>query len=303
MRRSHELDVTESYTEIWWSLMAYEFPWDYAMAGALAYYNSMAPPNLAEILSRTGELIENPQQRDEHFGILALEMSRRGPRHPKGKAAIRRMNQIHRNAIKHINQGGRKRYSISNEEYLFVLATSMVVQVRWVERYGWRRLGAHEYEAAYLHFRHQGELMGLKDIPGSFSEFARFHDEYIKANFAYSPQAAALFQANQDMVLNVLLERMPQWALPLGRRCARGLIPALLAPHQRKAFGVRTPSALLRFAVHLAIKARSSYVRSLPPREEPAYPDPFPTPTFPDGEYELDRVGPAHTTGVCPFRR
>jgi ER-bound oxygenase mpaB/B'/Rubber oxygenase, catalytic domain len=297
LREIQSMDLEESASHIWWLDMGYEFPWDFSVAGALAFSNSVAPPHMAALLVRTGELTENTQRRMEHFALISLEMVRRGFKDPRGKAAVRQMNRIHKNAVKHISDGNQQ-WSISNDEYLFVLATSMLVQARWVDRYGWRPLSEQERNAACLHMREQGEHMGLKDIPGSYEEFARFHDDYVEANFRYSPEAETLWRILRNTVIEPMAGWLPERLRPLGRRVAEAALPALLTPHMRKAFGVRKPSRVLCLAVDAAIKARSAYVRRQSPRTEPAYPDPLPTPSFPNGEYEIEKLGPAHTTGA-----
>jgi hypothetical protein len=145
--------------------------------------------------------------------------------------------------------------------------------------------------------REQGELMGLKDIPGSYEEFARFHDAYVERTFAYSPEAVTLWQVLRNTVIEPMAAWLPKRLQPLGRKVAAAALPALLTPHMRKAFGVSEPSRLLQLAVDAALKARAAYVRRQPPRQEAAYPDPLPTPSFPTGEFKMEELGPAHTAG------
>ncbi|MER5771770.1 oxygenase MpaB family protein [Streptomyces sp. NPDC001985] len=289
------MDVKENASHIWWLDMGYEFPWDFSVSGALAFANSVAPPHMAALLVRTGELTENTQRRMEHFALISLEMVRSGFKDPRGKAAVRQMNRIHKSAVKHISAEDGHQWSISNDEYLFVLATSMLVQSRWVERYGWRKLSDQERNAAYLHMREQGEHMGLKDIPGSYEAFAAFHDAYVEKHFAYSPEAVTLWGVLQHTVIEPLAGWLPERLRPLGRRAAKAALPALMTPHMRLAFGVRAPSRALQLAVDTAIRARSAYVRRQPPRTEPAYPDPLPTPSFPNADYRIEELGPDHT--------
>lgn len=297
LREIQKMDVEESCSHIWWLDMGYEFPWDYSIAGALAFANSVAPPHMAALLVRTGELTENTQRRMEHFALISLEMVRRGFKDERGRAAVRQMNRIHKNAVKHISDDN-EQWSIHNDEYLFTLATSMLIQARWVDRYGWRPLSEQEHLAGYLHMKQQGQHMGLKDLPGSYEEFARFHDEYVEANLRYSPEAETLWSILRPTVTEPMAGWLPERLRPLGRRLAEAAVPALLSPHMRTAFGVRTPSRLLCLLVDAAIRLRSAWVRRQPPRTEPAYPDPLPTPGFPTGEYEIENLGPAHTAGA-----
>ncbi|MFD7322435.1 oxygenase MpaB family protein [Streptomyces sp. NPDC059875] len=297
LKQIESMDVNEKYSHIWWLGIGYEYPWDFSVAGALAFANSVAPPHMAALLVRTGEITENTQRRMEHFGLIAMQMVRHGFKDDRGKAAVRQMNRIHKNAVKHISDEN-KQWSISNEDYLFVLATSMLGPVRWVDRYAWRPTSRQEKVAAYLHIKEQGELMGLKDMPGSYQEMARFHDDYVEAHFAYSPEAEKLWRALEPTVVEPMVGHVPERWRPTARRLAKAGMPALLGPHMRRAFGVREPSRLLCLAVDAAIKARSAYVRRQPPRTEAAYPDPLPTPSFPKADYRIEDLGPAHTTGA-----
>lgn len=297
LQEMRRMDVREEYSRIWWMSVDYEFPWDFSVAGSLAFYNSVAPAHMAELLVETGELTENTQRRLEHFGLISLEIARRGFKDPRGRAAVRQLNRIHKNAVKSISDENRQ-WSISNDDYLFVLGTSMVIPARWVDRYAWRPLSRHERTALFLHIKEQGELMGIKEIPDSYEELAKFHDDYVEKHFRYSPDAEKLWKVLEGMIIDPMVGWLPEKARPLGRRAARVAVPALLTPHMRTAFGVREPSRLLCLAVDTAIKARSAYVRRQPPRTAPSVPDPLPTPNFPTGEFDIEKLGPAHTTGV-----
>jgi hypothetical protein len=65
--------------------------------------------------------------------------------HPRGRAAVRRMNQLHR-PFRHV----------AAEEFGYVLACLTVVPLRWLDRYGWRRPCCHERSATYHFYRELG---------------------------------------------------------------------------------------------------------------------------------------------------
>lgn len=287
------MDLQSEYSRIWWLDMAYEFPWEFSVGGALAFLNSVAPPHMAALLVRTGELTENTRRRMEHFALISTEMVRRGFKDERGKAAVRQMNRIHKSAVKHISNE-HEQWSISNDEYLFVLATSMLTQARWVDQHGWRKLSDREKASAYLHMREQGQHMGLKDIPGSYEDFARFHDSYVAEHFTYSPEAATLWGVLQPIVISPFTGWLPQRLKPLGAKIVKAALPALLTPELRTAFGVSEPSRLLQLVVDSALKARAAYARRQPPRVDSVYPDPLPTPSFPDGKFDIEELGPDH---------
>nr|WP_042188988.1 oxygenase MpaB family protein [Kibdelosporangium sp. MJ126-NF4]CEL18583.1 hypothetical protein [Kibdelosporangium sp. MJ126-NF4]CTQ98067.1 hypothetical protein [Kibdelosporangium sp. MJ126-NF4] len=298
-RRAIEaMDVHESCSDIWLQDMAYEFPWEWQVAGSVAFYASFAPVRLAELLVRTRELTENTEKRLEDTSILMWETFRHGVRGPEGKAAVRQLNRIHRNAVRHISDEHRT-WEITGEDYLFVLATTFLTTIRVAQRITWRPLIDQERTGAYLHFREIGEVMGLKDIPRTYADMARFHDDYAARHIRYSPEARRLYLATRDMIVDVLTmwlpERSPAWFAGLMRRIAVSVLPAIVPKVLRTAFGMRDPSPLLSVAVGAAMRVRGAVVRRMSPRTEPAIPDRFPTEEFPDGDYRIDQIGPTHT--------
>ncbi|ALG09317.1 oxygenase MpaB family protein [Kibdelosporangium phytohabitans] len=299
-REIEAMDVKESCSEIWLLDMAYEFPWEWQIAGSAAFYASLAPARLAELLVRTRELTENTEKRLEDTSILMWETFRHGVRGKQGKAAVRQLNRIHRNAVRHISDEHRT-WEITNEDYLFVLATTFLTTIRVAADITWRPLTEQERTAAYLHFREIGEVMGLKDIPQTYAEIAEFHDDYAARHIRYTPEAEQLYMAGRGMIVDVLTmwlpERSPAWFTAVTRRIAVAALPALMPEMLRTAFGIPAPSRLLSAVVGAGMRLRGAVVRRMSPRTESAIPDRFPTEKFPDADYTMDQIGPAHTVG------
>jgi len=294
LRLIEQMDPEENYHEIWALDLLYEFPWDLDIGNWLAFYNTITPPDDARMLARTGEMVHNTQRRLDQMASLMWEMNRNGFAHPRGKAAVRQMNRIHKNSVKHVNAGGGQ-WDITNDQYLYVLATTMLTPQRWLDRYGWRPVSPRERRAAVLFIRDFGQHMGLNNIPETYEEFERFHDEYEARHVVYTPEAARLWQATRGRLADRLVGWLPprprRWCAPVAKR----VLPVLLSDAQRRAFGLRTPSAPWRGAVRMGLRARAQYVRLSGPRTEPATPDRLPTWTYPAGEYEIAQVGPAHS--------
>ncbi|MFC4560994.1 oxygenase MpaB family protein [Nocardiopsis mangrovi] len=293
LREIESRDIDRDYSTVWLLDMAYEFPWDMQVGGSVGFYCSLAPPRMAALLAHTRELTGDTARRIDDTNILMWEMFRNGFSGPRGKAAVRQMNRIHRNAVRHANKDGGT-WSITNDEYLFVLSAIMVNMVRAVDRYGWRRFSDAERRAACLHFRDMGAHMGITDMPETFDGFARFHDAYLADEVAYSADAAALWQATSGMFTEVLIGWLPPRLHPLASPIARRIMPALLGPELCRAFGLAAPSRALTGAVTAALRLRSAYVRRTRPRTESAMPDVMPTARFPEGDYEFPDVGPDH---------
>ncbi|CAM4011335.1 oxygenase MpaB family protein [Kibdelosporangium persicum] len=294
LREIESMDVAESCSRIWLLDMAYEFPWEWQIAGSIAFYASFAPARLAELLVRTGELTGNTEKRLEDTSILMWETFRHGVRGKEGKAAVRQLNRIHRNAVRHISDEHRQ-WRITNEDYLFVLATTMLTTIRCARRITWRPLSDKEITAAYLHFREIGEVMGLKQIPQTYAEMAQFHDGYVAKHVRYSAEAERLYLATRGMIVDVLTGWMPKRLAGAGQRLALAGLPALLPKELRTAFGVPDPSPALSAVVNTVFRLRAAFVRRMSPRTESAMPDRFPTEKFPDADYRMDQIGPAHT--------
>ena len=77
----------------------------------------------------------------------------------RGHAAVRRLNKIHGH------------YDIPNDEFAYVLATTIVGPVRWISEYGWRPLDPHELVAITRVTTRFGELMGIKGLPSTYDGY------------------------------------------------------------------------------------------------------------------------------------
>lgn len=288
------MDPARDYHKIWATDFLYEFPWDTDISLWLGFYNTITPPNEAKLLVRTGEFLERSQQRLDEQATLMWEMTRHGFADSRGTAAMRQMNRIHKNAVKHISVDG-EQWSIGNQQYLFALASTLVFPQRWLDQHGWRRVSPTERRAAVLFYREFGQHMGLKDIPETYEEFERFLDDYEAAHIVYSPEAARLWAATRQRLAQRLVFWLPprlwRWAMPIGER----IMPVLLTDTQRRAFGVDTPSRPWRATVHAGLRFRAWLMRRARPRVEPAYPERMPSFTYPAADYEVAEMGPEHS--------
>jgi uncharacterized protein (DUF2236 family) len=272
LRQIQELDPERDYQEIYRISTEYEFPWDVNRALELALFRTYAVPSVGGLLDRTREFADRGQKRYDDTVVLLYEMTRDGGMDsPRGRAAVRRMNRIH------------GRYPISNDDFLYVLSTFVVVPVRWMSRYGWRPYSRHEVRATVNNFRHMGRLMGLKDIPETYEEFSTFLDEYERKHYAYNEPSRRVAEAT----IAVFQGWFPGFLRPLARR---GVL-ALTDPPLRQALGLRRSPRALEVAADRALRARALAVRLLPARPDSMPKKPRPR-TYRDG-YTLGEVGPA----------
>jgi ER-bound oxygenase mpaB/B'/Rubber oxygenase, catalytic domain len=256
------------------------FGWEVHRALELAIFHTFAAPAISEILDQTGEFADRGQKRYDDTVALLREIGRDGPGSPRGRAAIRRMNWIHRP------------YRISNDDLIYVLATFIVIPVRWIERYGWRDLAADEIRAAVLYYRTVGRLMGIRQMPETYQEFAGYLDTYERDHHSFT-------EANRRLAKS-LIEVIGTWAprsvRPLARRC----VAAALGAPLRQALGLPEPSTLVRAGVHAALRSRAAFIRLLPPLRR-ARKRPRRLRSYPHG-YTLSETGPAWAVGRSPGR-
>ncbi|MFJ5121031.1 oxygenase MpaB family protein [Kitasatospora sp. NPDC088548] len=279
------MDPETEFTEIYRISSWYEFPWDTTQSLSFALYRTYAVPGIGRLLAGTGEFTRRAQKRYDDTTLILEAVVEHGFASEQGREAIRRMNQMHR------------RYDITNDDFLYVLATFVVVPKRWLDDYGWRPYSPHEVRATTNYYRELGRHMGLSGIPGTYEEFERLLDNYERAHFGYD-------QGGRD-VSDATLGLMASWYPAPMRPSMRTSSICLLDDPLREAFGYAKPPAALQQAVRGGMRLRGRLVRLLPPRRRPrlardnrqvrGYPGGYRISelgTFPDG------AGPGRG---CPF--
>jgi hypothetical protein len=252
-RRICALDPARDFHEIYRLMGAREFPWDMTQALSFALFRTYAVPSIGALLARTGELTERAQKRYDDTVLILDAVVEHGPDSSPGRAAIRRMNQMHRS------------YDISNDDLRYVLATFVVTPIRWTDEYGWRRMTEAERVASANYYRVLGRHMGIRDIPATWQAFARFLDAYEREHFGFDAGARGVAEST----LALLATFPPNNRLPVAlvRRISLATMDAPLL----EAFGFAQPHRALRALVRGALKARGRFVRFLPPRREPFF--------------------------------
>jgi hypothetical protein len=257
------------------------FGWEVHRALELAIFHTFAVPGISKVLDQTGEFAHRGQKRYDDTAALLREIGRDGPASPRGRAAIRRMNRIHR------------AYDISNDDLVYVLATFIVIPVRWIKRYGWRDLAADEIRAAVRYYRTAGRLMGIRQMPETYPEFAGYLDAYERDHHSFT-------EANRRLAVS-LIDVIGAWAPRPIRPLARCCVAAALGPPLRRALGLPEPSGLARAGVHAALRSRAALIRLIPPLRR-ARRGPRRLRSYPHG-YALSEVGPAWAAGRNPGRQ
>ena len=167
------LDPETDYREIYRNAVAHEFPWDMNQALSFALFRTYAVPGIGALLDATGEFTERVQKRYDDTALLLEEPAEKGFDHPDARAAIRRINQMHR------------AYDIPDHEMLYVLATFVVVPKRWLDAYGKRPFTDRELRASVNYYRALGKHMNIPGIPETYLGFVDVMDGYERKHFAF----------------------------------------------------------------------------------------------------------------------
>lgn len=271
LRHIQRLDPDRDYEEIFRLSTRYEFPWDYTQGISIAFLRDYGVPSISRLLDHTAEFADHGQKRYDDTVLFGFEGARDGLDSAHGRHTVRRLNQIH------------GRYPISNDDYLYVLATLVVGPVRWINEYGWRPLCEQEVRAYTLANARLGALMGIRDVPTDYAGFERLLVETERARFAFD-------DANHRVATATIRIFADWYPAPLRGRATQAVI-AMLDEPLRDALGLPRASALLTRAVRAGLHVRARALRWFPPRNRPFTPKPR---TYPDG-WSVDQIGPQWT--------
>lgn len=271
LRRIEKLDPETDFDEIF-SLVAYhEFPFEYVQGTSIAFMRDYGVPTISDLLDRTGRFENDGQKRYDDTVLIGYEVAAEGIDSPRAHDTVRRLNQIHGH------------YGIPNHEFRYVLATTLVGPKRFIDSYGWRRLHPHEVAAMTRVTTRLGQLMGIKELPSTYAEYERLHDEYEAEHFAYHPANTRVAEASIRIVTNWY----PAPVRPLVRRITLAMLDAPLLA----ALGIPRQPRWLEVGARAAVRLRGQVIRYLAPR---AADDPYrhdASRTYPFG-YQLSDLGP-----------
>jgi hypothetical protein len=267
-RQLAAMDPVRDRVEIGRALLQYEFPWDFVRSLELALFRTYAVPSIGGLLDRTGEFTARTQKRYDDTQLIVYDMWLAGPSEPAGRIASEHLNRIHGH------------YKISNDDFRYVLATFVVIPIRWLRTVGWRALSAVEIDGWTNLMRDMGAAMRIDGVPETYGDFERLLDAYEAEHFAYDAGAARVAKATLGL--------MASWYPAPMRPAVRAATPWLIDEPVARSLDLPLASARQRRLGTAAVRARSQVVRVLPPRRRPFHPKPR---TYPDG-YELTHLGP-----------
>lgn len=282
--RLRHMDPRTDHQAMVFLLSAHCFHWDLERAMELALFRTYASPRIARLLQRTGEFARRPRKRYDDTELILYELIEHGYDSPRGRRALRRMNQMH------------GRFTITNDDLLYVLSTFIFEPPRWLERYGWRPLMEPERLAFFHFYREVGQRMGIRGIPSDYGEFQAFNRNYETTHFHFDPANRAVADATLDLVLGMYLPR-PLFVL------GRPVLYALMDPPLLSAFGYPATPTWWRRLIRGTLALRGRLSRWLPEPRKPRLGTQRRRRTYPEG-YEIEELGtfpqPAGSHGDPP---
>ena len=265
------LDPKERARDILLALTAWDFPWDIERSLEFALFRTYALPAVSGLLVKTGEFQTRTRKRYDDTELILSEILENGADHPRGKAALERMNAMH------------GRFRIANDDFLYVLSTFVFEPQRWIDRFGWRPLTDQERLAMFYYYRDIGQRMGMTDLPDRPETLERFNRDYEAAHFQKADSNAVIGTATLDLLLGFY---MPRFLFPLGRPFAR----ALMDPPLLQAMGFAPAPRVLQRLVPAVLRLRAAVLRILPRRRHPHRITQVKRPSYPNG-YRIEELG------------
>ncbi|KAJ3406056.1 hypothetical protein HDV05_006186 [Chytridiales sp. JEL 0842] len=158
----------ENVHKIFYTVSFLEFPFLSNLGITFGILRSNAIPSISNILSKTGELgsgdvVVQGSRRFDDTDLLLREFMENSLSTERAKLALMRTNALH------------SHYKIQNRDYLYVLSEFIGGPIRWIEKYGYRKLEPFEKEAIYLYWREIGIGMNLKNIPATYEEMKAYN--------------------------------------------------------------------------------------------------------------------------------
>jgi hypothetical protein len=249
----------------------YEFCWDSTRALELALYRTYCVPTVSGLLHRTGEFYRDAQRRYDDTAILVAELCEWGFEKGRGREALDRINWAHGH------------FTISNDDFLYVLATFVYEPIRWIDRYGWRPTCRNEKLGYYYFWRGVGQRMRIQDIPPTYEAFEAWAQAYERKTFRFTETNQKVGAATRDLFAS--------WYPRPFAPTVRAAIYALLDDSMLEAFGFPRPVPGARPIISGLLGLRGRIIRWLPPRRTPNFFTGRPNRTHPQG-YDIGSLGP-----------
>lgn len=253
----------------YYNLVQHAMPAESFAAFQLAFLRPFAVPRMADLLLRAGNVTADAELRAYRTGLQMYEVIAGRLDSPRARTVLSHINRAH--AAHHI----------SEEDFNYVLDAFIVVPLRHIENYGWRRPTALERHATVEFYRALGSRMAIRDLPATYADVAERFDTYEAANVGQSVSTLQLGK----LTLEVLRRRLPSPVKPY----ASQLFSAQL--HDARvadALGLPSPSSALQGALQPVLRAQGALV-AFKHRNRPFFTAGQPARPFPSG-YSLPDI-------------
>lgn len=235
----------------------------------LAFLRPFAVPRMASLLLRAGSVSSDAEMRAYRTGLQMYEVIEGGLDSPRARKVISHINRAH------------AAHSISDRDFQYVLDAFIVVPLRHMEEFGWRKPLDHERQAAVEFYTALGRRMAIEAPARTFDEAADRFDAYEQMNVAVSKETLEL----GELTLDVLRRRLPRQVQPY----AGALFSAQLSDDRvGRALGLPPSSRVLRTLMRPALRTHGVQT-SLRHRRRPFFAPGQPAKPFPEG-YELSDI-------------
>lgn len=244
--RVHSLDPAADCQEIVALMGRYLYGWETTRALELALFRTYGSPSISALLDRTGEFALRGQKRYDDTALIMAEIMEHGFDSERGRAALRRMNQMH------------GRFAIPNEDFLYVLSTFVLEPMRWSRWLSPHPWTPHERQAAFNFWLEVGRRMNIQDIPPTLEALERWSLEYEERHFVYADTNRRV----ADATVAIFMGWFPTALHPL----LRPAVYALLDDRLREALGYPKQPAWLTGLLLKSARLRAWAGEQLPVR-------------------------------------
>jgi hypothetical protein len=268
----------EDWEQTFRQMALFDLAEDLKLGFFLAYYRNFAIPSGSATLVRNGEIPARPMKRSIDTGVVIYELIACGLDSERGRHMTSLLNRVHR----HVPG--------SQEDFLYVLMTLLVVPMRWTDRHGWRKPTQTERDAAVRFFRELGARMHITDIPVTFDEAENFFDDYERRRVGPSAAGRTLMSAT----VQVFQSMQPRLLHPFTKRMISTLLDDA---HLAEALGLPRSRWWSRLGLNAGLAVRNAIRRRTPLSAVPGFiPGQAAPPVYPQN-YDLAEVGPLNVMG------
>ncbi|KAJ3339005.1 hypothetical protein HDU83_007841 [Entophlyctis luteolus] len=209
--------------------LATDFPFLYRTALEFGLFKTYGIPSIAKLLVATKQLTHHTCRRYDDTDLIVNHFYE-SPESPAGLLAIQRLNHLH------------GKYNIKNDDFLYTLAIFIVEPIRWIEKYGFRKLHQNEIHAQFIIFQDMGRKMNIADVFDSYNSAAKFIDEYERIYVsAFCEESRILADATSELFLSIV----PTFMHPTSRLAIWAVCP----PKLRTVMGFPHPSHFVEMIV------------------------------------------------------